>query len=97
MTSAAMPALAVRGVGERHEHLLAVERVALLDGVADGEDARVARAELAVDEDAAEAAGREAGIGSEARVGSHADGGDDEVGADLLARSRASPCRARSR
>src|SRR6476469_10814878 len=56
------PALAVRGVGERHEHLLPVERVALLDGVADGQDARVARAEPAVDEDAAEVAGGEAGI-----------------------------------
>jgi len=79
-------ALAVRRVGERHEHLLAVERVTLLDGVADGEDPRVARTEAAVDEDAAETARLETGVVREARLGAHADGRDDEVGLDLLTR-----------
>lgn len=86
-------ALEVRGVGERHEGLAAVQGVTLHDGVAHGVDLRVARAVLLVNDDAAALPHLEAGGLGERGVWSDADGSDDDVRRQLLARGEGHPLR----
>ena len=79
------PALPVRRPGQRHEAPLAGHEILDLDGIADGEDVRVARAHLVVDADAAAFADREAGRLGQRRVGPHAEREDHDVGRIRLA------------
>ena len=74
------PPLPVRRPRERNEAPLAGHPVLHLDGVADGEDVRVARPHVLVDADPAALADLEPGGLRERRVGPHADREDDDVG-----------------
>ena len=85
MTSATKRPWRLAGLASGTSGLRAVERVALLDGVADRVDVRVARAELVVDRDAPARPDGEAGGRGEARLGPHADGRDHDVGGEPLA------------
>ena len=72
-------ALAVRRSGQRDQAPLAGHEILDLDGIADGEDVRVARAHVLVDADAAAFADLEAGRLGQRRVRPHADGEDHDV------------------
>jgi len=65
--------------GERDERRSAGDVVRDLDGIADGEDVRVARVHLLVDEDATPLADRQTSALREADLGAYADPEDDDV------------------
>ena len=65
--------LPVRRSGERDQTPLAGYEVPDLDGIADGEDVRVARAHVLVDADPSELADLDPGHGRKGSIGSHAE------------------------
>ena len=80
ITSAAMRPWRFAGPASATSVPLAGHEVADLDGVADGEDVRVAGAHLVVHADAPAFADLQAGILGEERVRADAEGEDDDVG-----------------
>ena len=78
-------AVSVGEPGEGDEPGAATDGVALLGGVADGEDRAVARAVVPVDGDAAGRPDVEAGVAGEAGLGRDAHRGDHEIGGEALA------------
>ena len=79
------PALPVRRPGQRNQAPLPGSEVLDLDGIADGEDVRVARAHVLVHADAAAFADREAGCLGQRGVRLHADREDHDVRREGLA------------
>ncbi len=78
-------ALAVRRAGQRDEVPLSGPEILDLDGVADGEDIRVAGAHVLIHADAAAFTDSEAGRLGQRRVRPHAECEDDDVGRILFA------------
>ena len=82
------PALPVGRSGQRDQAPLAGHEVLDLDGVADREDVRIARAHLVVDLDAAALAEGQPGRLRQIGIGTHAERDDHHVGRMNLARLR---------
>ena len=82
------PALPVRRPGQRNKAPLSGPEVLDFDGIADGEDVRVARAHVLVHADAAAFADREAGRFGQRRVRPHADREDHDVRREGFAGAR---------
>ena len=91
ITSAAMRPCRLAGPASAIEAPLAGDEVLDLDGVADGEDVRVARAHLLVDADAAAFADLEAGRLRQRGVRPHAEREDHDVGRIRSSRTWSGP------